>query len=198
MRNEEIICRIIAHVGVLSKDCSGQNKEVKIVSCNDGSVKIYIRSWSTNHEKRLRGITLSSDEAQKLIDSVKTRDTVGMLQEIESSAQKRALNVRRLTKSTTQRKKLRKQGRCIFSHISGFTSLKAIVCARGEVFCTREHDSLKISNGKQMWWSRGFDGASDLDYLIKVKGLSFKDAMEILNGRKTNPYFFIPQKESTQ
>lgn len=166
MRNEEIICRIIAHVGVLSKDCSGQNKEVKIVSCNDGSVK--------------------------------TRDTVGMLQEIESSAQKRALNVRRLTKSTTQRKKLRKQGRCIFSHISGFTSLKAIVCARGEVFCTREHDSLKISNGKQMWWSRGFDGASDLDYLIKVKGLSFKDAMEILNGRKTNPYFFIPQKESTQ
>ena len=49
-----------------------------------------------------------------------------------------------------------------------------------------------------MWWSRGFDGASDLDYLIKVKGLSFKDAMEILNGRKTNSSFFIPQKESTQ
>ena len=70
-----------------------------------------------------------------------------------------------------------------------------IVRVRGEVYCTREHDSLKISNGKWMWWSRGFGGASALDYLIKVKGLPFKDAMEILSGRKTNPSFFIPQKE---
>ena len=23
------------------------------------------------------------------------------------------------------------------------------------VYCTAEHDSLKISNGKWMWWSRG-------------------------------------------
>ena len=23
------------------------------------------------------------------------------------------------------------------------------------VFCTKEHDSLKISNGKWFWWSRG-------------------------------------------
>ena len=23
-------------------------------------------------------------------------------------------------------------------------------------YCTRTHDSLKISNGKWMWWSRGF------------------------------------------
>lgn len=37
-------------------------------------------------------------------------------------------------------------------------------------YCTRTHDSLKISNGKWMWWSRGFGGYSALDYLIKVKG----------------------------
>ena len=43
-----------------------------------------------------------------------------------------------------------------------------------------EHDSLKISNGKWMWWSRGFGGNSALDYLIKVKGMSFMDAMKIL------------------
>ena len=43
-----------------------------------------------------------------------------------------------------------------------------------------EHDSLKISNGKWMWWSRGFGGSSALDYLIKVKGLQFMDAMQIL------------------
>ena len=54
------------------------------------------------------------------------------------------------------------------------------------VYSTREHDSLKISNGKWMWWSREFGGASALDYLIKVKGISFPDAMAILTGRKEN------------
>ena len=32
----------------------------------------------------------------------------------------------------------------------------------GGEYCTREHDSLKISNGKWMWWSRGFGGVSAL------------------------------------
>ena len=54
------------------------------------------------------------------------------------------------------------------------------------VYSTRDHDSLKISNGKWMWWSREFGGASALDYLIKVKGISFPDAMAILTGRKEN------------
>ena len=37
-------------------------------------------------------------------------------------------------------------------------------------YTTRTHDSLKISNGKWMWWSRGIGGKSALDYLIKVRG----------------------------
>lgn len=55
-----------------------------------------------------------------------------------------------------------------------------LVHVRGNTYCTREHDSLKISNGKWMWWSRGFGGTSALDYLIKVKGMQFMDAMKIL------------------
>ena len=39
----------------------------------------------------------------------------------------------------------------------------------GNTYCTREHDSLKISNGKWCWFSRGIGGYSALDYLIKVK-----------------------------
>ena len=42
------------------------------------------------------------------------------------------------------------------------------------------HDSLKISNGKWYWWSRGFGGHSALDYLIRVKGMTFIEAMKIL------------------
>ena len=57
-----------------------------------------------------------------------------------------------------------------------------LVHVRGNTYCTREHDSLKISNGKWMWWSRGFGGNSALDYLIKVKGMQFVEAMKILSG----------------
>lgn len=46
-----------------------------------------------------------------------------------------------------------------------------LVHIRGDSYCTRGHDSLKISNGKWYWWSRGFGGASALDYLMKVRGL---------------------------
>ena len=51
------------------------------------------------------------------------------------------------------------------------------------VYCTAEHDSLKISNGKWYWWSRGFGGYSALDYLIKVKEYDFVEAVEILMGQ---------------
>jgi len=50
------------------------------------------------------------------------------------------------------------------------------------VYCTKEHDSLKISNGKWYWWSRGFGGHSALDYLIKVKEYDFTSAVETLVG----------------
>lgn len=49
-------------------------------------------------------------------------------------------------------------------------------------YTTRTHDSLKISNGKWMWWSRGIGGKSALDYLIKVRGMSFIEAVETIMG----------------
>ena len=51
------------------------------------------------------------------------------------------------------------------------------------VYCTAEHDSLKISNGKWYWWSRGFGGYSALDYLIKGKEYDFVEAVKILTGQ---------------
>ena len=57
-----------------------------------------------------------------------------------------------------------------------------LVRVGGSVYCTREHDSLKISNGKWFWWSRGIGGVSALDYLIKVKDYGFAEAVEALTG----------------
>ena len=49
-------------------------------------------------------------------------------------------------------------------------------------YCTRTHDSLKISNGKWCWNSRGIGGRTALDYLIKVQGIDFVSAVETLCG----------------
>ena len=65
----------------------------------------------------------------------------------------------------------------------------------GGVYTTRTHDSLKISNGKWMWWSRGIGGASALDYLIKVKGFPFTQAVGMILGTEADkPPFLMPDK----
>ena len=48
-------------------------------------------------------------------------------------------------------------------------------------YCTKEHDSLKISNGLWHWFSRHIGGKNALDYLIKVRGFSFTQAVMVLN-----------------
>lgn len=58
-----------------------------------------------------------------------------------------------------------------------------LVHISGNHYCTREHDSLKISNGKWYWFSRGFGGYNALDYLIKVKDVPFMEAVERIIGQ---------------
>ena len=54
-------------------------------------------------------------------------------------------------------------------------------------YCTRTHDSLKISNGKWCWNSRGIGGRTAPDYLIKVRGMDFVGAVEALCGYRAPP-----------
>lgn len=53
----------------------------------------------------------------------------------------------------------------------------------GSTYCTRTHDSLKISNGKWCWFSRGIGGRTALDYLIKVREIPFVEAVEMIVGQ---------------
>lgn len=53
----------------------------------------------------------------------------------------------------------------------------------GNTYTTKTHDSLKISNGKWMWWSRGIGGRSALDYLIKVRDYTFMEAVQTIAGQ---------------
>ena len=68
-----------------------------------------------------------------------------------------------------------------------------LVHVSGNVYCTKTHDSLRISNGKWCWFSRGIGGYSALDYLIKVNGYSALEAMETISGRAAIPSpSFVP------
>ena len=68
----------------------------------------------------------------------------------------------------------------------------------GSTYCTREHDSLKISNGKWCWWSHNIGGTNALDYLTKVEGIPFLDAVQRILGElpqvQPTPRPFAPPK----
>lgn len=66
----------------------------------------------------------------------------------------------------------------------------------GNAYTIKNHDSLKISNGKWNWFSRGIGGKTALDYLIKVEGLSFIEAVERILGQAEYkpPVFYSKEK----
>lgn len=57
-----------------------------------------------------------------------------------------------------------------------------LVHISGSTYATRTHDSLKISNGKWFWWSRGIGGRNALDYLTAVEGLWLPEAVQRILG----------------
>lgn len=65
-------------------------------------------------------------------------------------------------------------------------------------FCTVTHDSLKISNGKWHWTTRGFGGKTALDYLIKVRGMDFVEAVRTLDDGRAAPSLSQPVTRSPE
>ena len=70
----------------------------------------------------------------------------------------------------------------LFTYLQSYEP-QELVRFSSNVYCTRTHDSLKISNGKWCWHSRGIGGRSALDYLIKVRDMSFTEAVEQIMGQ---------------
>jgi hypothetical protein len=58
-----------------------------------------------------------------------------------------------------------------------------LVHIAGQEYTTKSHDSLKISNGKWHWFSKGLGGSTALDYLIHVRKMPFLDAVMHLTGQ---------------
>lgn len=64
---------IIKELGVLSDSDNGWTKEVNLISYNGATPKFDVRTWSPNHEKMGKGITLNTaeiEELKKILDSI--------------------------------------------------------------------------------------------------------------------------------
>jgi len=64
----DIKYEIVKEIGVLSESSKGWTKELNLVSWNDKEPKYDLRDWAPDHEKMGKGVTLSKDEAEELLN----------------------------------------------------------------------------------------------------------------------------------
>ena len=85
----------------------------------------------------------------------------------------------------------------LLTYLQNYEPNELVKVANG-TYCTREHDSLKISNGKWYWFSRNIGSSTAMDYLIYVKGYSLPAAVETILGRAVSkPPVSYKQKDRT-
>lgn len=68
-----------------------------------------------------------------------------------------------------------------------------LVSVGNGTYTTKTHDSMRISNGLWNWFSRGIGGKNAIDYLMKVKGYSFKNAVNLITEKTTIQRPFVYQ-----
>lgn len=64
--SKELKYEIINHIGVVSKQSGGWIVELNRVSWNGGEPKYDLRSWSPDHQKMGKGITLTEEALRGL------------------------------------------------------------------------------------------------------------------------------------
>ena len=67
-KNQDLKFEIINHIGVVSTGSSGWQLELNRVSWNGAEPKYDIRSWSPDHTKMGKGVTLTEDDVKSLAD----------------------------------------------------------------------------------------------------------------------------------
>lgn len=58
-------------LAVLSTSEKGWTKELNLIAWGDNPPKLDIRAWSPDHSKMSKGITLSAEEAEVLVNTLK-------------------------------------------------------------------------------------------------------------------------------
>ena len=64
----------------------------------------------------------------------------------------------------------------LFTYLKNYEPSE-LIHVGGSEYKTRTHGSLKISNGMWNWFKGGIGGKNAVDYLMKVEGYSFVEAV---------------------
>ncbi len=64
----EIKYELVQTIGIVSEGKNGWNKELNLISWNEREAVYDIRTWSPDHEKMGKGITITVEEAKTLRD----------------------------------------------------------------------------------------------------------------------------------
>lgn len=59
---------IIEEIGVLSENAKGWRKEINLISWNGAVPKYDIREWAPEHEKMGKGVILTKEELDKMVE----------------------------------------------------------------------------------------------------------------------------------
>ena len=70
----EIKSEIVQEICVLSESARGWTKELNLVSWNDREPKFDIREWAPEHSRMGKGVTLSKEEMQMILDTMANFD----------------------------------------------------------------------------------------------------------------------------
>ena len=70
----EIKYEIVQEICVLSESARGWTKELNLVSWNDREPKFDIREWDPEHSRMGKGVTLSKEEMQMILDTMANFD----------------------------------------------------------------------------------------------------------------------------
>ncbi|MBP0983642.1 MAG: hypothetical protein J6A19_07950 [Oscillospiraceae bacterium] len=70
----EITYEITKELGVISEDAKGWTKELNLISWNEREPKFDIRSWNPDHTRMSKGISLTEEEMEKLVELFNSRN----------------------------------------------------------------------------------------------------------------------------
>ena len=70
----DITFEITKSLGVISEATKGWTRELNMVSWNDHDPKYDIRDWSPDHTRMSKGVSLTEEEMEKLVELFNTRN----------------------------------------------------------------------------------------------------------------------------
>ncbi len=77
----DITFEITKELGVISETSKGWTRELNLVSWNDREPKFDIRDWSPDHTRMSKGISLTEEEMNKLVELFNLRDEEDVMEE---------------------------------------------------------------------------------------------------------------------